>query len=192
MIICKILFSFLILMVNYETMTVLELKEYLRKQKLPVSGNKSELINRLKSKIQIPENVIDKKLYKDTIAKIKKRVKVWPSAYASGQVVKEYKLAGGRYKNNNDESNLSRWYKEEWVNVCKRKNDGTFEKCGRKQSTTKNYPYCRPLKKINESTPMTVNEIKKKYGEKKLNELCKKKHNQGLPQKSKPTRISKD
>ena len=31
--------------------------------------------------------------------KVKKRVDVWPSAYASGQLVQEYKRMGGRYAN---------------------------------------------------------------------------------------------
>ena len=39
----------------------------------------------------------------------------------------------------------------------------------------KKYPYCRPLYRINSGTPMTVGEIKKKYGSKKLKEMCKEK-----------------
>ncbi|MGB0958272.1 MAG: DUF5872 domain-containing protein [Litorivicinus sp.] len=31
-------------------------------------------------------------------AKVKARVKKWPSAYASGQVVQEYKRMGGKYR----------------------------------------------------------------------------------------------
>ena len=44
-----------------------------------------------------------------------------------------------------------------------------------KKSSMKKYPYCRPLYRINSGTPMTVGEIKKKYGSKKLKEMCKKK-----------------
>ena len=40
----------------------------------------------------------------------------------------------------------------------------------------KQYPYCRPLKRINSKTPMTVGEIKKKYGTQKLKDMCKKKN----------------
>mgnify|MGYP005657390797 CR=1 FL=1 len=36
-------------------------------------------------------------LYARIKAKVKARVKKWPSAYASGQVVREYKAAGGTY-----------------------------------------------------------------------------------------------
>ena len=39
----------------------------------------------------------------------------------------------------------------------------------------KKYPYCRPLHRINKGTPMTVGVIKK-YGSKKLKEMCKRKN----------------
>ena len=44
-----------------------------------------------------------------------------------------------------------------------------------KKSSLKNYPYCRPLHKINKGTPMTVGEMIKKYG-KKIEQMCKKKN----------------
>lgn len=145
--------------------------------------------------MDVPKNVVNKKLYLQVKNEIKSRVKVWPSAYASGQLVKEYKKRGGKYYNEDngllrrDEGLLRRWYDEEWINVCERNSDGTFKKCGRKQSTQKNYPYCRPLKRITKDTPMTVGEIIKKYGDQKLKELCKQKRKEGLPLKGKPKQI---
>ena len=140
---------------------------------------------------------------------IKKKVKAkfektsrWPSAYASGYLVKEYKKQfskkygdkkpyivektinkstkmknkstkmKGRNSNNNG---LTRWFNEKWVNVCKKKS-GKYVLCGRKKGSMKKYPYCRPLHRINNGTPMTVGEIKKKYGSKKLKEMCKRKN----------------
>jgi hypothetical protein len=41
---------------------------------------------------------IDKKLYDSVKHEAKRRFKVWPSAYASGWLVKEYKRRGGRYR----------------------------------------------------------------------------------------------
>ena len=38
------------------------------------------------------------KLYKRAMAIVKARVKKWPSAYASGQLVQQYKKMGGKYK----------------------------------------------------------------------------------------------
>jgi hypothetical protein len=46
----------------------------------------------------VPSNVVDKKIYIAAKRFIKKKAKVWPSAYASGQVVQEYKRRGGRYR----------------------------------------------------------------------------------------------
>lgn len=37
-------------------------------------------------------------LYARAKAIVKKRVKKWPSAYASGQLVQQYKKMGGTYK----------------------------------------------------------------------------------------------
>ena len=39
----------------------------------------------------------NKKLYNSKVAQAKKKFDVWPSAYASAWVVKEYKKAGGKY-----------------------------------------------------------------------------------------------
>lgn len=100
----------------------------------------------------------NKKLYQQVTNIVKSRVKKWPSAYASGQVVQEYKRRGGTYiqKKNKQLSNLNRWYQEEWIDVCKWPDR---QPCGRKQSDLKDYPYCRPLKRINEQTPKTVQEL---------------------------------
>lgn len=39
----------------------------------------------------------NKALYNRVVAEAKRKYKVWPSAYASGWVVREYKKRGGRY-----------------------------------------------------------------------------------------------
>lgn len=45
------------------------------------------------------ENIpIDKAKYARAKAKVKARVRKFPSAYASGQIVQEYKRMGGRYR----------------------------------------------------------------------------------------------
>jgi hypothetical protein len=48
---------------------------------------------------KVPDNVRDPMLYRKARAKVKSRVNVWPSVYASGQLVQEYKRMGGRYIN---------------------------------------------------------------------------------------------
>lgn len=171
-------------------------------QKYNISTNLSfdEYINALAEKLfqkatmkseRVPSNVLDKNLYIKARNKVKKRVKVWPSAYASGQLVQEYKKLGGRYsgkKGSKDKAPLDRWYKEKWVNVCKPKGRG-YEKCGRKQSKVREYPYCRPSVRVTKQTPMTVSEIVKKDGKEKLQKLCKTKRKEALPKKGKAQRV---
>ena len=176
-----------------EDLTVAELKEKLRKKGLPVSGTKSELVKRLRKKDTVPANVVNKELYRRVREHVKERVKSWPSAYASGQVVQEYKRAGGKYKGRKTEEGLDRWYREKWVNVCKKSGSGSGSaECGRKESKPSKYPYCRPSKRISKATPMTVSELKKKYGNEKLEKMCRKKRSKGLPVKGKARNIRRD
>ena len=122
----------------------------------------------------VPKNVVNKKLYKKIYNKIKKehekKGKRW-GAYSSGQLVKLYKKDGGEYTGSIKNKNLSRWYKEKWIDVC------TYPKiksCGRKRisgkkSNLKNFPYCRPLHRVSKNTPKTVKELSPIEREK----LCK-------------------
>ena len=66
---------------------------------------------------------------------------------------------------------LNRWFDEEWIDVCKLPK---IVKCGRDKAEWKNYPYCRPRKRINKKTPKTASEltkaeIKKRCAKKKKN-----------------------
>ena len=79
-------------------------------------------------------------------------------------------------KSNRKNSGLTRWFDEKWVNVCKKKGS-SYAPCGRKKvEDSKKYPYCRPLHRINKGTPMTVSELIKKYGSKKIKQMCSKKN----------------
>ena len=129
---------------------------------------------------------VDKKLYSRVLKKVKAKSKVWPSAYASGRVVREYKRLGGKYKYANTNtrtrkktntnkfgiiSGLTRWFKEKWVNVCTKNTKNTkYSKCAR---STKKYPYCRPSVRVNSNTPTTVHEMSSKQ----IKQLCKIKTN---------------
>jgi hypothetical protein len=104
---------------------------------------------------KVPDNVINKKLYSNVKAKIKRSIKGrrW-GAYDSGRLVREYKAGGGKYKGSKGKTNLSRWYKEKWVDACawpKRKS------CGRK--TKESIAYCRPSKKVDSKTPKLVQKL---------------------------------
>ena len=91
----------------------------------------------------MPE-ILDKDLYnyvKSEADKIYKK----SSAYKSGYIVKRYKELGGRYKDDNKEKTLKRWFLEEWKDIG-----------------YKEYPVFRPTVRVNNKTPLTINEIDKK------------------------------
>jgi len=59
-------------------------------------------------------------------------VKTWPSAYASGLVVQEYKRLGGKYAGEKSKSaGLGKWFKEEWVDLSRPLKEGGYAPCGR-------------------------------------------------------------
>jgi len=94
--------------------------------------------------------VIDKELY-NTVKQKANKLYSKPSAYKSGYIVKKYKELGGRYKDDNKPKNLKRWFQEKWMDV------------GHKE-----YPVYRPTIKINNHTPLTVNEIDRKNLDKQI------------------------
>jgi len=55
------------------------------------------------------------------------------------------------------EKNLNRWFKEKWVDVSRKKKDGSHPPCGRSKAKTssKGYPKCRPSVKVSSKTPKT-------------------------------------
>lgn len=111
-------------------------------------------------------------LYNRVKAAAKRKFKVWPSAYASAWLVREYKKRGGKYKSKgkkstsrsrrSSNSGLQRWFKEKWINVCKLPKRVS---CGRPKTSVSNwkktYPYCRPSRRVNKSTPKTAQELSK-------------------------------
>lgn len=90
----------------------------------------------------------DKALYK-RVKEMADKIYDRPSAYKSGFIVKKYKELGGEYTGGKKQTNLDRWFKEEWKDVNPNK-------------TEKSYPVYRPTKRINSKTPLTVNEIDKR------------------------------
>ena len=48
---------------------------------------------------------------------------------------------------------LTRWFKEEWVDIK------TGKPCGRKKGEDRAYPACRPKKRVSSKTPKTASEM---------------------------------
>ena len=86
-------------------------------------------------------------LYAKATALVKSRVERWPSAYASGQLVQEYKrMAAERYGSqakpylepfSEKKKPLAKWFGEKWVDIS------TGKPCGSVKSADY-YPVCRP------------------------------------------------
>lgn len=100
----------------------------------------------------------NKKLYNKAVAEAKQKFKVWPSAYASGWVVRRYKELGGTYEQDGkkQDTSLHRWFEEKWINVCELPK---IVPCGRSKAVKKDYPYCRPMKRVSPQTPKTAKEL---------------------------------
>jgi len=116
----------------------------------------------------IPENVINKKLYNDAKRTVYPRYKR-PSAYRSMALQKEYIRLGGKYKKKT--KGLATWRREKWVSVAdylKGKNIA----CGDDDIGNN---VCRPTKRINASTPITIQEVIKKHGRDKVEKIIKRK-----------------
>lgn len=94
---------------------------------------------------------LDPALYDAVTADVKRKVKTWPSAYASGLVVQEYKRRGGRYAGERTKSaGLGKWFREEWVDLSRPRTGGGYEPCGRPSTDMslaeyrRTYPKCVP------------------------------------------------
>lgn len=133
--------------------------------------------------IKIPDNVINKDIYKYVKKLADKKFKSKTGIYKSSWIVKEYKKRGGKYKNKiKNKSGLYRWYKEKWVDLNRPIKNASgkiigYESCGRKNiKKNQNYPLCRPTYKISKDTPITYKELTKKSISKAKREKKKIKH----------------
>ena len=138
---------------------------------------------------------INEELYEKVKKEAKRKFEVWPSAYASGWLVRTYKKRGGKYKKTSPKrksrrrrsvkmryskkktsrrkTGLGRWFSEEWIDVCQLPK---IVPCGRKsaRNSSRKYPYCRPRYKVTSKSPRTANtfskaEIARKCNKKRRN-----------------------
>ncbi|MBT97079.1 MAG: hypothetical protein CL902_00425 [Dehalococcoidia bacterium] len=112
----------------------------------------------------------------------KMRYKKW-SAYASGYASKYCKQAGQKTQRKDSGRDLRRWFREEWIDVCRSKwrrtRSGRYvlEKaapCGRTSKQGK-YPYCRPRYRKSKKSPKTAEELVRARGYEEIRRRCAKK-----------------
>eukprot|EP00466_Bigelowiella_natans_P006795 jgi/Bigna1/129930/aug1.10_g4638 len=129
----------------------------------------------------------------------KMKFAVYPSAHANGYAVQVCKGTKPDHNGNTkhrktkpnkkkSKSNLKRWFKEKWVNVCEKgKGPGNYKPCGSGQGVKnlKKYPYCRPYYKMPGTTVVTARELTKKQ----IKRMCTKKRSKKQGVDGKPTRV---
>ena len=118
----------------------------------------------------------DTALYEKVKREAKKKFDYYPSLYASSWIVREYKKRGGEYSGRKTKKTksqgISRWYDEQWVQVEEYLKTGKKVQCG---SSIKKTKACRPLKRVDENTPITLRELLKIHDKEKLIKLARQK-----------------
>ena len=117
------------------------------------------------------ENAINKNLYKKVVADAKRTFKTWPSAYASMWVQKEYMERGGEYFKK--DTGLRDWRESKWVQVLPLLEDGEIILCGEENKETK---ACRPSVRVNDKTPITIQELLELHSVDDIIQAAKKKN----------------
>jgi hypothetical protein len=117
------------------------------------------------------DNIINKDLYKKAKEKADETYKKH-SAYKSMYIQKVYKELGGKYKGTKNKEGVKRWNKEEWIQVKPYLESGKKLVCGGSERQNK---VCRPLKRINDKSPITIEELLKLHPKKDLIKLANKK-----------------
>jgi len=118
-------------------------------------------------------------LIPDEIKNMKKFQKMAPGLYRNVAMIREMKK-NDKYKHllKDVKTNkvIKRWFREDWVNLADILR-GIHTPCGRSSvSDNLPYPVCRPMKRVNKSTPVTVGElIKDKKNIPKLKKMIKEK-----------------
>ncbi len=127
------------------------------------------------NKMSSKRRVVDRVLYEKVLKEARKKFKRFPSIYASSWIVSQYKKRGGTYEGKKpvkNRSGLSRWYKEQWIQVIPFLKSGKKIICG---ANNKDGKACRPLIRKTKGTPITLLELKKIHSVAKLVGLAKKK-----------------
>ncbi len=118
-------------------------------------------------KIKIPSNVVNPALYRQA-RKIADKTYKRAGAYKNMFLVRKYKELGGTYKGQKT-NKLKNWREEKWVSVEDFLNGNKIE-CG--DSNIGNNA-CRPTIRINANTPITIQEVIKKFGKQKVVDIVK-------------------
>lgn len=117
-------------------------------------------------------NILNPKIY-DKAKKLADKKYERHSAYKSMFIVKTYQDMGGKYKGGKRlKGSTSRWNEEQWVQVLPYLKNNKKIACGEDNKKNK---VCRPLKRVNKNTPITIPELLKLHKKNDLINLANKK-----------------
>lgn len=124
-------------------------------------------------------------VYKKALEMANKEYGEKSSIYRSSRIVSLYKKMGGKISpkkgkksvKKSPRQGLTRWFKEQWIQVVPYLEKGKIVECGGenmkwKRSTGK---ACRPLHRITDETPITIKELLKLHDKKDIIKMAKRK-----------------
>ena len=98
------------------------------------------------------------------------------SIYRSSYIVKTYKELGGKIKNKKSPNKgLSRWFKEEWIQVVPYLEKKNKKECGGERVGKSVGKACRPLHRITKDTPITIPELLRLHSKEDILHVAKQK-----------------
>lgn len=130
------------------------------------------------SEVKVPKTIVNRALYLEA-RKSADEVYKRHSAYKSMYINRKYRELGGTYRDKDEKGKKIKtkpikrtqdWLKEEWVQIKPYIKDKKEIPCGEQNKIPK---ACRPLKKVENS--ISMDDIIKKYGKKKVLALTEKK-----------------
>jgi len=117
-------------------------------------------------------NILNPKLYEKAKKEADKKYERH-SAYKSMFINKKYKELGGKYKTQRrKKGSTTRWNEEQWIQVLPYLKSGKKIACGEDNKKNK---VCRPFKRVDKNTPITLPELQKLHSNKDLIKLAEKK-----------------
>ncbi len=116
-------------------------------------------------------NILNPKIYEKAKKEADEKYKRH-SAYKSMYITKRYKEMGGKYSGSRKKASTTRWNKEEWIQVIPYLKTGQKIACG---DDNKKNKVCRPFKRVDKNTPITIKELQKLHSNKDLIKLAEKK-----------------
>jgi hypothetical protein len=117
-------------------------------------------------------NILNPKLYEKAKKEADKKYERH-SAYKSMYIQKVYKDLGGKYKSGKRlKGSTTRWNEEQWIQVLPYLKNKKKIACGEDNKKNK---VCRPFKRVDKNTPITLPELQKIHKDADLIKLAEKK-----------------